>query len=102
MIIVQEGEHYKKQERKAHTEWAIRDSDQNHSLLDVKINSGARHQIRLHLSSIGFPIVNDKLYNNKSPININLPHFLFAYRVTIPYYNDTIDVCVETPFSLVK
>jgi len=35
----------------------------NKYLLDIRIKKGARHQIRVHLSSIGFPIVYDKVYN---------------------------------------
>lgn len=36
----------------------------NRSLLDIKIDTGRKHQIRIHLSSIGFPIVGDRLYGN--------------------------------------
>jgi 23S rRNA pseudouridine1911/1915/1917 synthase len=32
------------------------------SLLDVKLGSGRTHQIRVHLSHIGYPIVGDDLY----------------------------------------
>lgn len=34
------------------------------SLLKVQITTGVRHQIRVHLASIGHPIVGDKLYGN--------------------------------------
>lgn len=33
-----------------------------HSLLDVKLSTGRTHQIRVHMSHIGYPIVGDKLY----------------------------------------
>jgi len=32
------------------------------SLLDIKIDTGRTHQIRVHLSSLGHPVVGDKLY----------------------------------------
>ncbi|MBQ0066182.1 MAG: RluA family pseudouridine synthase [Firmicutes bacterium] len=32
------------------------------SLLNVKITTGRKHQIRVHLASLGFPILNDSLY----------------------------------------
>ena len=34
------------------------------SLLDVKLLTGRKHQIRQHLSTEGFPIVGDRLYGN--------------------------------------
>jgi 23S rRNA pseudouridine1911/1915/1917 synthase len=37
----------------------------NLSLLEVKILTGRTHQIRLHLSSQGFPILGDRVYNVK-------------------------------------
>ncbi|MDD5213077.1 MAG: RluA family pseudouridine synthase [Candidatus Gracilibacteria bacterium] len=38
--------------------------DDKYSLLLVKIETGRTHQIRVHLSSIGFPIIGDKVYGN--------------------------------------
>ncbi|MFA6550100.1 MAG: RluA family pseudouridine synthase [Candidatus Gracilibacteria bacterium] len=35
------------------------------SLLDVEIETGRTHQIRVHLASIGFPVAGDKTYGNK-------------------------------------
>jgi len=45
----------------------------NHrSLLDIKIDTGRKHQIRIHLSSIGFPIVGDRLHGkDESSIDDN-------------------------------
>lgn len=43
----------------------IREYD-NMSLLDVQLFTGRTHQIRVHLKSIGHPIVGDSLYNCKS------------------------------------
>tara|TARA_B110000503_G_C7091693_1_gene389709 strand:+ start:97 stop:897 length:801 start_codon:yes stop_codon:yes gene_type:complete len=37
----------------------------NQSLVDVTIDTGRKHQIRQHLSEAGFPIVGDRLYNQK-------------------------------------
>lgn len=36
--------------------------DKNYSLLEVKIETGRKHQIRKHLSGLGFPVVGDRLY----------------------------------------
>lgn len=36
----------------------------NQTLVKVKIETGRKHQIRTHLSCIGYPIVNDELYGS--------------------------------------
>ncbi len=36
------------------------------TLAGVKIETGVRHQIRVHLASLGFPIVGDQLYGRKN------------------------------------
>ena len=39
-------------------------SNGNYTLLEVKIETGRTHQIRVHLSQIGYPIVGDTTYSN--------------------------------------
>lgn len=36
--------------------------EKNQSLIDVKIDSGRKHQIRIHAASIGLPVVGDRLH----------------------------------------
>ncbi len=67
------------------------------SLLEVKIDTGRTHQIRVHLSSLGHPIVGDSLYGapkqikppapaNKSRAAISLPrNFLHAARLALKH-----------------
>lgn len=43
----------------------------NYTLLEVNIETGRTHQIRVHLSQIGYPIVGDFVYSNgKNPFNV--------------------------------
>lgn len=42
----------------------------NASLINVKIESGRKHQIRIHSASIEMPVVGDRLHGNKEKDNI--------------------------------
>jgi len=44
------------------------DAETNHSLLEVRIDTGRKHQIRKHLSDIGFPVVGDRLYGEEGQL----------------------------------
>lgn len=39
-------------------------NEHNATLLEVKIETGRTHQIRVHLSQIGYPIIGDEVYSN--------------------------------------
>lgn len=61
---------------------------QTHSLLLVNLLTGRKHQIRVHLSSLGFPLVGDTLYGVVSSLQRGAkkkrkqqPLMLHAYRV---------------------
>ncbi len=44
------------------TDWQVLSTHGNCSLLKLRIHTGRQHQIRVHLSAIGYPIIGDKLY----------------------------------------
>ena len=52
------------------------DKERDLSLIKVKIESGRKHQIRIHAASIGLPIVGDRLYgeNNLTTLNVTFKH----------------------------
>lgn len=51
----------------------------NYSLLDLQILTGRKHQIRQHLSHIGYPVVGDRLYGKADSDSIDL--CLCAYKI---------------------
>jgi 23S rRNA pseudouridine1911/1915/1917 synthase len=52
--------------RAAHTEYRIVEQFREFTLIELKIKTGRTHQIRVHLSSIGHPVVGDSVYGEKS------------------------------------
>lgn len=51
--------------KKYNVENVEKDVEEEYALLEVKPQTGRTHQIRVHLASIGHPIVGDRLYGKK-------------------------------------
>ena len=60
MAVVQLG-------REAETSYRAVESAPGYTLLEVIPKTGRTHQIRVHLSALGYPIVGDALYGGKDP-----------------------------------
>lgn len=50
--------------RNAITHFTVLDRFNQYTLLEIQIETGRTHQIRVHLSHIGYPIVGDDVYSN--------------------------------------
>ncbi|MBJ6137663.1 RluA family pseudouridine synthase [Marinobacter litoralis] len=48
------------------------DPETNTTLVEVKIETGRKHQIRRHLASVGHPIVGDRIYGAKASSGLQL------------------------------
>ncbi len=56
--------------KEAITNWSIEQTAAIHSLIRVKIDTGRRAQIRLHMSEIGYPVAGDTRYGQgKASVN---------------------------------
>ena len=63
MVAVREGYRiYRGEPRPANTEWTTIDKALDTTDLELSTSTGVRHQIRVHLLSIGHPICGDRLY----------------------------------------
>jgi 23S rRNA pseudouridine955/2504/2580 synthase len=85
------SENYKKGSKKIVTCYnVLKTFDNNTSILDVQIETGRTHQIRAHLSYIGYPIVGDGKYGNYE-INKRLDYKTQQLRSYILKFNFTTD-----------
>jgi tRNA pseudouridine32 synthase / 23S rRNA pseudouridine746 synthase len=69
--------------RHAHTQATLirYEPSKNHSLLEITIETGRKHQIRRHVSHAGYPIVGDRLYGSSDQTtNLQLTAYSLAFQ----------------------
>lgn len=68
------------------------------TLVKVRIETGVRHQIRVHMASLGHPIVGDSLYDEGFPGHPSL--LLHSWRLSLPSMTngDNVLAMVPPPF----
>ena len=76
-------------------------------LLEVKLETGRTHQIRVHLSHLGRPVLGDGTYGGRSELSIGLGlqrPFLHAVRLAWPHPDDghRVEVFDELPGDLTR
>jgi len=95
MAVVTEG-------REARTEYRVIKYAGNYSLLEIIPETGRTHQIRVHLSAIGYPVVGDPMYGVKSPHLSR--QFLHACRLgfKLPSTGEYVEFTSELPPDLAQ
>jgi 23S rRNA pseudouridine1911/1915/1917 synthase len=58
-----------KKGKDALTLWRVRERYGMATLLDIEIKTGRTHQIRVHLSERGYPVIGDAVYGNSSQLH---------------------------------
>jgi 23S rRNA pseudouridine1911/1915/1917 synthase len=67
------------------------------SLVEARLETGRTHQIRVHLESVGHPVVGDRVYGRR-PETLGLERqFLHAARLAFPHPETGEPVEVESP-----
>jgi 23S rRNA pseudouridine1911/1915/1917 synthase len=69
--------------REAVTHFEVERLLDRHALLDVRLETGRTHQIRVHLAAIGLPMVGDPVYG--VPDERLKRQFLHAWRLAFPH-----------------
>ena len=90
------------------TEYKVVKHIKNYTLLELTLKTGRMHQIRVQLSSRGFPVLGDRIYGNEEEnkkVSRNLKRqFLHASQVKFnhPITNKTLSLVTELPRDLKK
>jgi 23S rRNA pseudouridine1911/1915/1917 synthase len=86
--------------RHAWSEYRVLRRFEKFTLLEVLIGTGRTHQIRVHLSSIGHPVVGDRLYG--APAQALGRYFLHAASIRFeqPSTGETVEVSSPLPREL--
>ncbi|MEA5597391.1 RluA family pseudouridine synthase [Rivularia sp. UHCC 0363] len=86
--------------REAVTHWQIKERLGNYTLMHFQLETGRTHQIRVHSSQIGHPIVGDFVYSSGRSVGVNLPgQALHAWKLQLkhPLTNDLVEVVAPLP-----
>jgi 23S rRNA pseudouridine1911/1915/1917 synthase len=87
--------------REAVTHFEIAETTSEHALLDVRLETGRTHQIRVHLAAIGLPVSGDAQYGVAGDLGLGR-QFLHAYRLRFrhPVTDEELDVRSPLPPEL--
>ena len=89
--------------REAVTHFAVEELLPHHTLLQVTLETGRTHQIRVHLAAIDLPIAGDPLYGRPGDLGLDR-QFLHARRLafTHPLTGEAVDVSSPLPDDLAR
>ena len=83
--------------REAITHWQVVDSQGGYSHITCRLETGRTHQIRVHMASIGHPLVGDVVYGSKKPFPGLAGQCLHAACLTFTHPTTGERMTVEAP-----
>jgi 23S rRNA pseudouridine1911/1915/1917 synthase len=87
--------------REAVTHFEVVELFPRHALLDVRLETGRTHQIRVHLNAVGLPVAGDPVYGRPHELGLER-QFLHAARLafTHPFTDERVEVESPLPEDL--
>jgi 23S rRNA pseudouridine1911/1915/1917 synthase len=82
--------------REAITHFELVELLARHALLDVRLETGRTHQIRVHLEAIDLPVAGDPMYGRAGELGLER-QFLHAARLAFPHPLSGQTVAVDSP-----
>lgn len=93
MAVVPDG-------KPSQTEWKTLEQLKSATYLDVHLLTGRTHQIRVHMHSIGHPLLGDRIYAPNLKTSVHIPRLmLHAYSLafTHPTTGERMTLCAPLP-----
>jgi 23S rRNA pseudouridine1911/1915/1917 synthase len=83
--------------RRAVTHYRVREAYRNAALLELQLETGRQHQIRLHLQQLGHPLIGERVYRD-APSPLRAPRqMLHAWRLRFPHPIRRTIIAAEAP-----
>jgi 23S rRNA pseudouridine1911/1915/1917 synthase len=82
--------------REAKTHFEVVETLRRDTLLQVRLETGRTHQIRVHLEAIGHPVVGDATYGGPARYGLER-QFLHSSRLSFPHPSDGRTMDFESP-----
>lgn len=89
--------------REARTHFEVKESHRRDSLVEVKLETGRTHQIRVHLEAINHPLVGDSVYGGPNRYGLER-QFLHSHRLAFdhPITGERIEIEAPLPPDLAE
>ncbi len=86
--------------KEARTNYKVRQELRGHSLVELYLETGRTHQIRVHMAHLGHPLVGDTTYGHASHLVDR--HFLHAFHLGFkhPITGEPLDFKIDLPPDL--
>ena len=71
--------------KEAISEFSLQRVEDQRSIIDVRIETGRKHQIRRHLAGLGYPVIGDRLYGHgeEDGMDLQLTAYLLRFRCPV-------------------
>lgn len=87
--------------REARTHFEVRETLRRDSLLEVKLETGRTHQIRVHMEAVGHPLVGDTVYGGPERYDLGR-QFLHSWKLAFahPATGEALEIKTDLPPDL--